>query len=209
MLSQKSKQNGNSLVELMISIGLGFASMTAMSSLVGHGIALNSQLMTKSRLNAEINAVLAVVSQDLGRAGYQAFTKELLDDPTAFINPFHKSVALSEYVNESANSCITFAYDRNKNGKLDVINTNENYGYRLRDNAIEMRVDGLGCDKGGWQDLTDSTLIKVNTLSFETSKIDDKNIEQTRVTIQLEAELLSDPDLSRTAALSVSIKNYD
>ncbi|MEP1384964.1 MAG: prepilin peptidase dependent protein B [Paraglaciecola sp.] len=209
MLSQKCKQNGNSLVELMISIVLGFASMTAMSSLVGHGIALNSQLMTKSRLNAEINAVLAVISQDLGRAGYHAFTKELLDDPTTFINPFYQSVALSEYNNESANSCIIFAYDRNKNGKLDVVNTNENYGYRLRDNAIEMRIDGLGCDKGGWQDLTDSTLIKVNALSFETTKIDDKHIEQTRVTIQLEAELLSDPDLSRTAAVSISIKNYD
>ncbi|MEP0356584.1 prepilin peptidase dependent protein B [Paraglaciecola sp.] len=209
MLNQQFKQNGNSLVELMISITLGFASMTAMSSLVGHGIALNSQLMTKSRLNAEVNAVLAVISQDLGRAGYQAFTKELLDDSNTFINPFHKSVALSEYENESVNSCITFAYDRNKNGKLDVINTNENYGYRLRDNAIEMRIDGLGCDKGGWQDLTDSSLIKINTLSFESYKIAHNNIEQTRVTIQLEAELLSEPDLSRSAKLSVSVKNYD
>ncbi|MFT2091606.1 prepilin peptidase dependent protein B [Paraglaciecola sp. 2405UD69-4] len=209
MLKQRSIQNGSSLVELMISIALGFASMTAMSSLVGHGIALNSQLMIKSRLNAEINAVLAVLGQDLARAGYQALTKELLEDPINFSNPFHHSVRFKHYDKEPANSCITFAYDRNKNGKLDVVNTNENYGYRLRDNAIEMRIDGLGCDKAGWQDLTDPSLIKINTLSFVSQKLNTQYIEQNRVTIKIAAELVNDPDISYSADIIVSIKNYD
>jgi len=42
MLAAPLKQYGNSLVELMISMTLGFASIMATASLVGHGIALNS-----------------------------------------------------------------------------------------------------------------------------------------------------------------------
>ena len=70
MLASRLKQCGNSLVELMISMTLGLASITAMASLVGHGIALNTSLLAKSRLDEEMNAVVAVVSHDLKRAGY-------------------------------------------------------------------------------------------------------------------------------------------
>ena len=209
MLSCIIRQNGSSLVELMISITLGFASMTAMSSLVAHGIALNSQLITKSRLNAEVNAVLAVISQDLKRAGYQASTKQLLDDPQHFVNPFEATLDLAEFSKEPNDSCILFAYDRNQNGALDTLKTNENYGYRLRGKAIEMRVDGLGCDKGGWQDLTDPSVIKVNSLLFIQEKVETQKVGQHRISIQLQAELTNNPDISRYTSIDVIIKNYE
>ena len=78
MLVSPIKQYGNSLVELMISMTLGLASITAMASLVGHGIALNTSLLAKSRLVEEINAVAAVISHDLKRAGYYAHTKDIV-----------------------------------------------------------------------------------------------------------------------------------
>ena len=76
MLAFLSKQNGNSLVELMIAMTLGLASITAMASLVGHGIALNSSLLATSRLEEEMNAVVTVISHDLKRAGYFSNTKD-------------------------------------------------------------------------------------------------------------------------------------
>ena len=78
MLTPSVKQYGNSLVELMISMTLGLASITAMASLVGHGIALNASLLATSRLEEEINAVVAVVGHDLKRAGYHALTNDMV-----------------------------------------------------------------------------------------------------------------------------------
>jgi prepilin peptidase dependent protein B len=79
MLVSLKKHYGNSLVELMISMTLGLASITAMASLVGQGIGLNASLLATSRLEEEMNAVVAVVSHDLKRAGYYALTDEMVN----------------------------------------------------------------------------------------------------------------------------------
>jgi prepilin peptidase dependent protein B len=209
MLIQRLKQKGNSLVELMISMGLGLASITAMASLVGHGIALNSSLLAKSRLDEEINGVLAIMTIDLKRAGYFALTDELVDTPLFANNPFDDTFVVSQFVGESVNSCINFAYDRNKNGVVDTIATNENYGFRLKNNAIEIRLDGAACDQSGWHDLTDPKVVKVTELTFTVEKTIVQQITQTRVNIRLQAHLKKYPDLSRWVSTGVVIANYE
>lgn len=209
MLVSPIKQHGNSLVELMISMTLGLASITAMASLVGHGIALNTSLLAKSRLDEEINAVVAVVSHDLKRAGYYALTNEMVENPLVFSNPFDDSVIIAAYTSESANSCINFAYDRNKNGVLDAAPNNEKYGFRLRDNAIEIRLDGADCDKPGWHDLTDPKVVQVTALTFNIEQTKVQQVSQTRVNIELQARLKKHPDILRHINTSVLIENYE
>ena len=209
MLMSPIKQYGNSLVELMISMTLGLASITAMASLVGHGIALNTSLLAKSRLDEEINAVVAVVSHDLKRAGYYAHTLELVKNPTVFSNPFDDSLIIAAYADEPANSCIVFAYDRNKNGLLDTDPSNENYGFRLKDGAVEIRLDGADCDKSGWHDLTDPKVVQVTALKFTVEQVTVQQVTQTRVNIDLQARLKKHTDISRRVSTSVLIENYD
>jgi prepilin peptidase dependent protein B len=209
MLVSPIKQHGNSLVELMISMTLGLASITAMASLVGHGIALNSSLLAKSRLDEEINAVMVVVSHDLKRAGYFALTNDMVKTPTTSSNPFDDSVIVAAFGSEPANSCINFAYDRNKNGLRDTAPSNENHGYRLKDSAVEIRLNGAACDTSGWHDLTDPKVIKVTEFKFTVEQTTVQQVTQTRVKISLQASLIKHPDISRSLSTSVLIENYE
>jgi len=209
MLVAPIKQYGNSLVELMISMSLGLASITAMASLVGQGIALNSSLLAKSRLDEEMNAVLAVVSHDIKRAGYYALTSEIVKNPIIISNPFDDSLNISSYTDEPVNSCISFAYDRNKNGLLDTTPNNEMYGFRLRDQAIEIRLNGAACDKSGWHDLTDPNVVQVTAFNFTVEKNTVQQVIQTRVAIGLQARLKNHPDISRSIHTSVLVENYE
>jgi prepilin peptidase dependent protein B len=209
MLAAPLKQYGNSLVELMISMTLGLASITAMASLVGHGIALNSSLLAKSRLDEEMNAVVAVVSHDLKRAGYYALTSEMAENPTGFSNPFDGSLSVAAYTAEPINSCINFAYDRNKNGLLDTSPNNEMYGFRLRDHAVEIRLSGAACDESGWHDLTDPKVVQVTALTFMVEQRSVQNVIQTQVTIGLQARLKKHPEISRSINTNVLIENYE
>jgi prepilin peptidase dependent protein B len=209
MLILPIKQHGNSLVELMISMTLGLASITAMASLVGQGIALNSSLLAKSRLDEEINAVVAVVSHDLKRSGFYAHTNDMVKTPTTSSNPFDDSLIIDAYAGEPANSCINFAYDRNKNGLLDSSPNNEKYGFRLRDSAVEIRLDGADCDESGWHDLTDPKIVQVMAFTFTFEQTLVQQVTQTRVNIQLQARLKKHPDISRSVTTSVLIENYE
>ncbi|MFT6989739.1 MAG: prepilin peptidase dependent protein B [Paraglaciecola sp.] len=209
MLVSLTKQYGNSLVELMISMTLGLASITAMASLVGHGIALNSTLLAKSRLEEEINAVVAVVSHDLKRAGFYAHTNEMAKNPTISTNPFDNSLSIGAFTAEPASSCINFAYDRNKNGVLDTALSNEQYGFRLRDNAVEIRLNGAACDQSGWHDLTEPKVVQVMALKFTVEQMTVQQITQTRVDIELHARLKKHPDISRSMHTSILIENYE
>jgi prepilin peptidase dependent protein B len=209
MLTPSVKQYGNSLVELMISMTLGLASITAMASLVGHGIALNASLLATSRLEEEINAVVAVVGHDLKRAGYHALTNNMVKTPDTFSNPFEGSLITAAYASETAKSCINFAYDRNKNGLLDTSPNNELYGFRLRDRAVEIRLNGAACDQSGWQDLTDPKVVQVTSLKFTIEKNTVQQISQIRVNIMIQARLKKQPAISRSINTSVLIENYE
>lgn len=209
MLVLSSQYYGNSLVELMISMALGLASITAIASLVGHGLALNTTLLAKSRLQEEINAVVTVISHDLKRAGYYALTNEMVKNPNIHSNPFDDSLIIGAYAAEPANSCINFAYDRNKNGVFDTAPNNEKYGFRLRDSAVEIRLDGAACNASGWHDLTDPKVVQITALNFNMEQTTVQQVTQTRVNIKLQARLKKHPDILRSINTSVLIENYE
>lgn len=209
MLVSPVKQHGNSLVELMISMTLGLASISAMASLVGHGIALNTSLLAKSRLDEEMNAVVAVISHDLKRAGYYALTDEMIKSPASVSNPFDGTLSAAAFSAETPNSCINFAYDRNKNGLLDTSPHNENYGFRLKDSAVEIRLGGAACDESGWHDLTDPSVVQVTALEFIIKQSHVQQVMHTMVSIQLQARLKKHPDISRSINTSVLIENHE
>jgi prepilin peptidase dependent protein B len=202
-------QRGISLVELMISMTLGFVALSAMSSLVAQGIVLNTSFLAKSRLDEEVNAVLAIISQDLKRIGFHGLTHKMIADPENFTSPFQRTLTVAKFPQEPAKSCVTFAYDANQNGLLDAKYPNENYGYRLRDEAIEIRMNSLECKNMGWHDITDSSIVKVTMLSFIQEKHISQQISHSRIHISLQAKLTKQPQISRYASASILIQNYD
>ena len=133
----------------------------------------------------------------------------MVKSPTTSLNPFDDSLIIASYGAESANSCINFAYDRNKNGVLDPSPSNEKYGYRLKDGAVEIRLSGSACDASGWHDLTDPKIIKVTALKFIVEQTTVQSVTQTRINIEFQAGLKKHPDILRRINTSVLLENYE
>ena len=209
MLVGNGRLSGSSLIELLIAMGIGFASLTAMSSLIAHGIGLNSTLLMKSRLEEEINAVLSVIEQDVKRAGYTAMADDIVHGIALDSLPFRRTVNVAQHPSEAANSCMTFAYDKNQNGSLDEALENEEFGYRLRNHTIEMRVDGRSCAEGFWQDITDPNKVKITKAQFEPSYLAYGPVRLTQIRFSIEAEIKHRPELSQHSQVTFMVENYD
>jgi prepilin peptidase dependent protein B len=200
---------GSSLIEMMIAITIGLGSLMSLASLVGFGIGVNGKLLASNRLAEELNSIGAVMYREIMRAGYNGNTLSTIADPAAAPSAFANTISLSEFPGEEANSCILYAYDGNNNGVLDVIGTNENHGFRLHDNSIEMRIDGAACDAGGWRDLSDPDVVRVTSLSFTLNKSTVNNVTSTRVEFNLIGELRDNALFSRAYNYKLMVRNYD
>ena len=209
MLISRQNQKGATLIEMMIAMTLGLASLATVASIVGYGIGVNGKLLASSRLNEEINDIGSLLTRDIKRAGYSADTTAMVTDPVASPSPFANSVVVSAHPDEDANSCIIYAYDRNENGVLDTVGTNENFGFRLRDNAVEIRIGGAACVDGGWQNLTDTDMVSITALNFNLNQTTFNGVVSTQVNIFIQGELASDSDFTRQFNTSFMVRNYD
>jgi prepilin peptidase dependent protein B len=200
---------GASLIEMMITMTLGLVSLSTVASLVGYGIGVNAKLLESSRLSQEIMAIGSLLSRDLRRAGYSANTVVMVSDPASFPSLFSNSIAVSAYPGEAINSCIIFAYDRNGSGILDTTDGNENFGFRLKDGAVEIRVDGASCVDNGWENLSDDQILEITQLTFELNQTIDNGVHSNWLSITLQAELTKNTHLSKQFTSSFMVRNYD
>ena len=208
MLILSRYQRGSSLLELMIAMSLGVSALTAFSAFIGFGLGVDANLLTSSRLNEEFTVVSQLLARDIARAGFNGRASMQITDPLIVARPFANSLVVGRYPDEIAQSCILFAYDRNANGVLDTHNGNENYGYRLRDKAIEMRTAGAGCDDGGWHDLTDPNVVEVSRLYFTLHPLTLGERVLTQIEINIIANLKNQPEVSRQSTLHFMVNNH-
>lgn len=158
-------QRGFSLVEAMISMTIAMLTLSTLASVIAQGISFNTRLFHKAQLTDELGAAFELMQQDLRRAGSVVLSaKEWLSSDTE--EAFRPAFSLGKYPGETPNSCVLLRYDVNGNGKLDQSSPNERMGYRLNDNSLEMRQNGLGCEAKGWQDITDKQMVRITQLHF-------------------------------------------
>jgi prepilin peptidase dependent protein B len=208
MLMTLKNAKGSSLIELMIAMSLGVSALSAFTAFIGFGVGVNASLLSSSRLNEEFTLVSQLLARDIARAGFDGNASLQVTDPQNTMSPFGRSLRLGQFPNETLNSCILFAYDRNANGMLDNQNGNENYGYRLRNKAIEMRTAGAPCDAGGWHDLTDSSVVQITQLHFTFHELVVSGRVLTQVEMNLVANLKVQPDVSRQHTMRFTVRNH-
>ena len=170
MLSSPHGQGGVTLVELMIASLLALfalaAVVTAYSATSGHAV----QYLHRAHLRQQLHTLMHAMVRDLRRAGYWSFDPRLRP---ATDNPFQNDtnrLSIHAYPGEAPNSCILFAYDLDRDGRVGVgrcpaggcseetdSDNVEQFGYRLRDGLVQARYGGssFSCDAGHWQSLTD------------------------------------------------------
>ncbi len=232
MLSPVQRRaSGFSLVELMISIAVGLVVLAGITTMFAHNVKAGGDAMKMARLNQELQAVMSMMTRDIRRAGYWGNASSAIGAPLnpANTNPFDDPatftrVATGNHGTAPLNSCITFSYDRDGDGNIDLgssgaspaNNADERLGFRLNSGALEARKSGAACTAGGWEDLTDTATTAITSLTFNlvTRSVDidgarpaTSNIIVREVTITLSGRLRRDTAVSRTLRDKVRVHN--
>lgn len=184
-------QNGFTLVELIISVALGIAAVSAIMFFYVSTLSSSYTALKSSKLNQELSTALAIVVQDIKRAGFVGGT---IDPKT---NPFNQfgvtslrlfdsgastiPVAIADINSASFSSanwssdCVLFSYDLDKDQILD---NEEYFGYRMTSNGdFQVHLyNGVSpinscIDNANWQSLidTDEIIITNFVVSLEDS----------------------------------------
>ena len=154
-------QRGLSLVELMIGLAIGLFITAISGTLLASHLRENRGLLLEARLMQDLRTAADVITRDLRRAGYWAGATSgvwLAGTSTVLPNPYG-AIAPSS----AASDAVSFHYSRDgtENNRVD---SNEEFGFRLRNGVIEMLLGG-----GGWQALTDAGTLTVTTFGVTPS----------------------------------------
>ena len=206
----RSRQHGVSLIELMVSVGLGLVLLLGMTSFLTTSLKSNTSTMKASRLDQELRAILLLISRDVRRAGYWGNASSGVGvGAAAYSNPFGT-------VSTATAGCILYSYDRNGDGSQG---SDEKYGVLLSSGTVMLRSGGTSynCTPGAnnsWEALSDSNVTSVTTLTFSLASTpyyqsgsSGPNVLSRTVTITLAGQLKSDSSVRQTLSETVKLEN--
>lgn len=176
------KQDGFTLTEILISLALGLIVIGAVSTIYLSTVGSSASILTASKLNQELTALMTVMTNDIRRASYwgnMAGGEYRSPQSNFFAQVDTTALAImASNVQTAANSavggeCIVYVYDADDDGTLD----NEDIrGFRLSNGVAQMRQRGDtaantrhdSCNDADdvWADVTDANLISVTMLNF-------------------------------------------
>jgi len=156
------KQAGFTLIELMIALLIGLVIVSATIGIYISTIRGSMDVLRSARLNHDLDSAMQLMINDIRRAGYWGGAIAGANSQT---NPFTGATTNVQIHDEG--QCILYTYDANGSGintldnTADDVDANEFYGFRLNNNAVEMRLTGTttaaeGCGQANqnWQALT-------------------------------------------------------
>jgi prepilin peptidase dependent protein B len=154
------KQRGYSLIEIMIALIIGLIILTATISIYISTIRGSSDIVKSARLNHDLNSALALMVNDIRRAGYWGGATVGSDSR---LNPFTQAATDLQFPSPD---CVLYTYDADADG---VVDTDEYYGFRLNGGNLQMRSSNIACDANGWNSLNvteGNEQIDVTNLTF-------------------------------------------
>lgn len=207
MRTQPGTQRGFSLVELMIALVLGLVLVGGAVSVLSGTLRSNADLARMARLEEQLDGLMVLMLRDLRRAGGTSSPYLAL---AGVVSPFGLD-APGAHAGESANSCLTFSYDLNRDGLLTTTAANdERFGYRLKDKMVQIRAGGLACNANGspdWQNAADAAELEVTALSFAVATSSAGDVDTRRVTVTLAGRMKSNPTTARSLVRTVRVRN--
>jgi len=141
-------QRGMTLVELMVGLTIGLLIALIGSALLVGQIRENRGLVQEARLTQDLRIAADIVARDLRRAGYRGGEAR---GPNAY-------AAIT--VSGAASDAVSLSYSRDTLAN-DRVDANEQFGFRLRNGAIELQLGAAN-----WQALTDATTFTVTSFTI-------------------------------------------
>jgi len=176
------KNDGFTLIEIMIALVLGLIIIGATLNIYIATIKGSSDTVKSARLNYDLDMAMQFMVNDIRRSGYWGGA---VTGSTAADNPFIDGTGNIQLVDpvtagSTEFTCILYTYDADGDVALDIDDgsgtnedTNEFYGFKFDSGAIKISsantVDDTGdCTKtdGRWANILDSDNIQVTALTF-------------------------------------------
>lgn len=187
-----NKQNGLSLIEVMISLAVGLFLLMAILSIYGIGVKSNNDILRNAQLNYDMEAVMTLIVNDIRRAGY--WNHDIYPNDSFFKN-------LTDISIQDNGSTILYSYDENENGI--IVDPDEKYGFKLENESgvgvIKMKT------KSTWGTLTNQDQLDITSLAFSLPvDIDDRCINNTDSTRAC-SEAITGDELVEKVIIDVSM----
>lgn len=187
------KSKGFTLVEIMIALLLGLIIISATISIYIATVRSSSDTVKAARLNHDLEMVMALMINDIKRAGYWGGAQA---SSNSAVNPFTQvpDVAKGQAnINIPNANCILYTYDADADKHYDEDNDNFNdsaddnnefYGFKLDNGTIKIRLNvpsgttyancseaGTSCCSstyGNWQEMIVGEDVEITSLTFNT-----------------------------------------
>lgn len=155
-------QRGMSLVELMVGVTIGLFIVAAATLLAGNQLTDNRRLLLETQLQQDMRATMDIMARQIRRSG----TRRLNDSVTLLVPaPGQAGSFDPEYTGidiAAGGEEITFDYYLDLSSDTLLRNPLTNWGFKQADGRVKTRLEDAG-----WQDLTDSSTVKVTSLRFQ------------------------------------------
>ena len=221
-----SNARGISLVELMVGIALTLLIVAAATTLFGENIQENRKLLIEARVTHELRSAADLIVREARRAGYWAAAASSGLGTSAVATTPHSGAAPNPYAaiapDGAASDAIALRYSQDGSIDNDAVDSDEQFGFRLRNGAIEAQLGDRN-----WQALTDASTLVVTRLRIE-PHIDSVALEsacslacagapsctaprvQVRsLAIEIGARAANDARVSRSLRTTVRLRNDD
>jgi len=149
---------GLSLVELLVGLAIGLLISTAGASLLVTQFREHRSAMIEMRLMQDLRTAADIVARDLRRAGHWGDAAAALPAAGASAPITNPYAALAP--SDAASNAVSFSYSRDT-AENHVLDSNEQFGFRLRNGAIELQLGA-----GNWQALTDAGTLTVTAFDI-------------------------------------------
>jgi prepilin peptidase dependent protein B len=151
-MTRRLPQQGLSLVELMVGLAIGLIVTAGLVKAFAAHVTHTQRLLLEARVEQDLRSAVDLIVRDLRRAGY--WGNAALPPGAAASNPY-QAIAVP------GTSEVHYAYSQDD--VEDEVASSESHGFVLRDDHTLRAGDG----HGGWQPLTDPSVVRVTELSID------------------------------------------
>ena len=139
---------GFSLLEMLIAMAISAVIMLSVGRFLPLLLAENADVLQRAQLRQELQQMMATLEKSVRRAGY-----------------CHGECARE--VLKISENCLLLRWDENSNGQWEGVSHAESdyYGYRLRQQQLEMQRGVEQCQSAGWERLSDPAFMTVEQFS--------------------------------------------
>ena len=142
------KMAGFSLLEMLIALAISAVVMLSAGRFLPLLLAENAGVLQRAQLRQELQQMMATLEKAVRRAGY------------CYGECGSGALQIRE-------NCLLLRWDENSNGKWEGVSHAESdyYGYRLRQQQLEMQRGVDQCQSAGWERLSDPAFMTLEKFS--------------------------------------------